>query len=305
MMKKTNNSKKPVGKEQCYPVKQASELMAFLMAIYQGKSRNSIKSLLSHKQVRVNKETVTKYNHPLGPGDWVFVGQPANQRPVVRGLQIVFEDDAIIVIDKEEGVLSVATDTEKRETAYSTLSNYVKAQDPRNRIFVIHRLDRDTSGLMMFAKNQEVQEKLQRNWEQMVTERTYLAVVEGRVDVQEGKVESYLWENKKSMKMHSSHNPNEGEYALTYYRRMKWNDDFSLLQCKLDTGKKNQIRVHLSDIGHPIIGDKKYDAKTNPIKRMALHACELAFVHPVTGKELYFSTPIPKKFSRIFTAKQY
>ncbi|MGL4411429.1 MAG: RluA family pseudouridine synthase [Bacteroidales bacterium] len=304
MMKKTNKSnKKSVGKELCYQVKEASELMPFLMAIYPGKSRNSIKSLLSHKQVRVNKETITQYNHKLNPSDWVFIGEPSNRRPVIKGLQIVYEDQAIIVIDKEEGVLSVATDTEKRDTAYSTLSNYVKAQDPRNRIFVLHRLDRDTSGLMMFAKNQEVQEKMQRNWEQMVTERTYLAVVEGKIEQREGNVESYLWENKKSMKMHSSKDPNEGEYAQTHYRCLRWSESFSLLQCKLDTGKKNQIRVHLSDIGHPIIGDKKYGSKTNPIRRMALHACELAFVHPVTGKELYFSTPIPKKFTRILGAK--
>ncbi|MGL5637453.1 MAG: RluA family pseudouridine synthase [Bacteroidales bacterium] len=294
------NKKKNPGKELCFQVREASELMTFLMKMFPGKSRNSVKSLLSHKQIRVNKQTVSQFNFALNAGDWVFVGEPSHRKPIVKGLQIVYEDRDVIVVDKEAGVLSIATDKEKKLTAYSTLSSYVKAEDPRNRIFVLHRLDRDTSGLMMFAKSQQVQEKMQKNWDKMVTERTYLAVVEGSLEKREDTISSYMWENKKSMKMHSSKDPDDGELAVTHYRTIKWNDSFSMLQVKLDTGKKNQIRVHMQEIGHPIVGDDKYGSKMNPIRRMGLHACELAFIHPTTGKEMYFSTPVPKKFKQLF-----
>lgn len=295
-----NNRNKKANKELCFEVREESELLPFLMKMLHGKSRNSIKSLLSHKQIRVNKAVVSQFNAPLKVKDWVFIGEPTHRKPVVAGLKIIYEDKDIIVIDKEEGILSISTDKEKVKTAYHSLSAYVKAEDPRNRIFVLHRLDRETSGLMMFARSQAVQEKMQKNWDRMVTERTYLAVVEGKVEREEDTIVSYLWENKKSMKMHSTQDPEEGEKAITHYRRMKWNDSFSMLHVKLDTGKKNQIRVHLQDIGHPIVGDSKYGSKIKPIGRMGLHACELAFIHPTTGKEMYFSTPIPKKFSRLF-----
>ena len=287
-------------KEIAVKVTESSELMKFLIDKFPEKSRTTIKSMLAHKLVTVDEMVTTKFDFPLKRGQMVFLNKKkTDEKPRFRGLRIVHEDSAIIVVDKVSGLLSMASDTEKNKTAYSMLSEYVKKFDPKNLIFIVHRLDRDTSGLMMFAKSKKIQEVLQKDWNDSIIDRSYVVIVEGVVENEEGTVTSWLKENK-ALVMFSSQTPNDGQKAVTHYKLLRSNKLFSLLEVKLETGRKNQIRVHMKDIGHPVTGDKKYGAKLNPIGQMGLHARVLAFKHPVTGKTLRFDTPIPVKFLKVF-----
>lgn len=282
------------------PVTEPGELLAFVLARLAGKNRHAVKALLRDRQLLVDGTPVTQFNHPLTPGQNVEVvwEKPAEPKRY-RGLTVLFEDDHLLVIEKAAGLLSIATPKEKFNNAYAILSDHVKRQDPRNRIFVVHRLDRDTSGLMLFAKSEQVQGLLQETWQATVQERTYLAVVEGAVREPKGTIESYLHENK-ALVVYSNQNAYRGQHAVTHYERLKTVPGFSLLKMNLETGRKNQIRVHLQDLGHPIVGDEKYGATADPLGRLGLHAWVLAFVHPVTGKAMRFETPVPRQFSALF-----
>jgi len=276
-----------------------STLLPFLIENLKKMSRDNVKSLLRNKQVTVNDQPVTQFNHELHPKDKIgIIGEKLTDNILLRNMKIVFEDEHIIVIDKNAGLLSMASDNEKYLTAYNILSNYVKLQRPTNKIFIVHRLDRDTSGLMMFARSEKVQSKLQRDWQNNVTARMYTALVEGEVTEPEGTIKSYIFESKALM-MHSSQNPAKGDLAITLFTTLKSNKDYSLLSVTLKTGKKNQIRLHMQEMGHSIAGDKKYGATGNPIGRLGLHASVLAFIHPVTGKELRFESKVPAKFRRL------
>lgn len=288
-------------KEVALKVTGPSELLKFLIEKFPEKSRSTIKSILAHKQISVDDMVTTKFDFPLKRGQMVFLNKKkTDEKPRFRGLRIVHEDNDLIVIDKACGLLSMASETEKQKTAYYMLSEYVKKFDLKNLIFIVHRLDRDTSGLMMFAKSKRVQEVLQKDWNEAIIERSYIAIVEGCIEKTEGTVTSWLKENK-AMVMYSSQTPEDGQKAVTHYKVLKTNKLFSLLDVKLETGRKNQIRVHMKDIGFPVTGDKKYGAKLNPIGQMGLHARVLAFKHPVTGKALRFDTPIPLKFQKLFS----
>lgn len=281
-------------------VKEASELMAFLVAQLPHKNRNNIKTLLRDGQIVVDGQTVTQYNHLLQVGQQVEVRRekgPATN--AYKGLTIVFEDEHLIVIDKQEGLLSIATDTQKTNTAYYILSGHVKRQNPAAKVFIVHRLDRDTSGLMVFAKSEQAKKLLQESWQTAVEQRTYLAVTEGVLRQPEGTVRSYLQESK-ALVIYSSQNPNEGQLAITHYQTLKQTSRYSLVKVDLETGRKNQIRVHMQDLGHPIVGDIKYGARTNPIGRLGLHAWVLSFTHPITGESLRYQTAIPRKFAGLF-----
>ncbi len=287
-------------KEIAVKVTEPSELMKFLIGKFPEKSRTTIKSMLAHKQITVDEMVTTKFDFPLKRGQMVFLNkQKSDEKPRFRGLRIVHEDAHIIVIDKASGMLSMASETEKVKTAYSMLSEYVKKFDPKNLIFIVHRLDRDTSGLMMFAKSKKVQEILQKDWNESIIERSYIAIVEGTVENAEGTITSWLKENK-ALVMFSSQTPDDGLKAITHYKLLKAEKGFSLLEVKLETGRKNQIRVHMKDLGFPVTGDKKYGAKLNPVGQMGLHARVLAFKHPLTGKAMRFDTPIPLKFQKLF-----
>lgn len=287
-----------------FSVAEPTQLLTFLIEKINGKSRNNIKSLLSHKQIKVGNKVISQFDHLLKKGDTVTVlANRKNEQKALAGMEIVYEDRWVIVINKEPGLLSIATDREKRGTAYSILSDYVKEQHRANRIFVLHRLDRETSGLMMFAKDQEVQERLQYNWDKAVSARSYVALVEGEVTPPEDTIVSWLKEGKTFV-VHSSPVDNGGQKAITHYRTIKSNKFYTLLDVELETGRKNQIRVHMQSIGHPVVGDKKYGATHSPIKRVGLHALELSFQHPVTNETLEFSTPIPRKFMTVFGAEK-
>ncbi|WP_223192433.1 RluA family pseudouridine synthase [Paenibacillus sedimenti] len=284
-----------------FTVQEASELLPFLLQTLSSLGRNSVKSILARGQVSVNDKPVTAYNYKLEPGQTVTVSKDKviEEVPFV-GVKILHEDEDVIVILKDAGLLSVAANPQENElTAYRQVMAHVRNHDPKSRIFVLHRLDRDTSGIMMFAKSEKVQQLLQTTWQESVKERTYVALVEGTVKKPEGKISSWLKENK-SLKMYSSPYPNDGQYAETHYKVIQSDRSYSLLEIQLETGRKNQIRVHMQDIGHPIVGDKKYGSKAKPIGRLGLHARVLAFVHPVTGEVLRFETEIPKMFLRVF-----
>ncbi|WP_424767174.1 RluA family pseudouridine synthase [Paenibacillus sp. sgz302251] len=285
-----------------YPVTEPIELLPFLIKNISGAGRNVIKTILAHGQIAVNGKSTTAYNFALQPGDMVTVSKdrPKEKLPF-EGLSIMFEDEHIIVIKKDAGLLSVASDTGKdtEVTAYRQLMAHVRLDSPRNRIFVVHRLDRDTSGVMLFAKSEAVQQQLQNSWQETVQERIYVALVEGMVKKEQATVTSWLKESK-TLKMYSSSYPNDGQHAVTHYKVLRAGKAFSLLEIQLETGRKNQIRVHMEDIGHPVVGDKKYGARTKAIGRLGLHARILAFTHPVTGKLLRFETEIPKVFLKPF-----
>jgi len=293
-------NKLPKPNKFSFTVVENSVLMEFLMSQMAHKSRNNIKSLLGHKQVLVDGKPVSQFDYPLLPGQKVEISSnrilPEQK---FREYNIVYEDQHLIVIDKMAGLLSMATETEKRATAYSLLSKHVKKQDKSNKIFIVHRLDRETSGLMLFAKSETVKNKLQETWNDTVIERTYIAVVEGSVEKQEGTISSYLSEDKV-FKMHSSPHSGSGKEAITHFSILKKNNTYSLLKVNLETGRKNQIRIHMQEMGHSIAGDKKYGAATNPIKRLGLHAQQLSFIHPINGEKMNFETKIPRVFLRLF-----
>ena len=258
--------------------------------------RSSLKAMMKYGQVAVNGVPTSQFDVTVQPGDEMSVNFT---RPFVTfshpRIRLVYEDDDIIVVHKGSGILSVGTDNRSDGTAYSIVRNYLKNKDPHLKLFIIHRLDRDTSGLMMFAKNIEAKEAMQHNWNNMVLSRTYVAVVEGKVEEESGTVRSYLAETSQ-YEVYSTQNPEEGQLAITRYKRLDCRHGYSLIELSLDTGRKNQIRVHMKDLGHPIVGDRKYGAKSSPLRRMALHARTLRFVHPVTRKDMLFETPIPSRF---------
>ncbi|WP_159648786.1 RluA family pseudouridine synthase [Erysipelothrix aquatica] len=256
-------------------------------------SRSKIKSLLKHECISIDNEVTTQFDDPVYVGQTITIVSHNQQRDTP--LQILYEDNEILVIDKPYKLLTVATNKNEELTAYRLASDYVKTQNSKNRIFVVHRLDQDTSGVLMFAKNERVKKMYQDDWNGAVLDRTYIAIVEGRVQKEHDTIKSFLRENKTTH-MYST---TTGQEAITHYSVIRRSEKFSLLKVQLDTGRKNQIRVHMLDIGHPIIGDRKYDAKTNPIKRMGLHAYRMILKHPKSGKVMEFISPLPPKFKRL------
>lgn len=272
-------------------------LLPFLLEVLADRKRTVVKEMLKHNQIAVNEVPTTQFDTELHPGDIVKVNFSREFRVFKhRRIQLIYEDDDILVIEKGYGLLSMGNDRIKEGTAYSIMRDYLKWKDPRNKIFIVHRLDQHTSGLMMFAKSIEAKEAMQHNWNNMVLNRKYLAVVEGSVEEPEGTIRSYLAETSQ-FEVYSTDNPDEGQLAVTRYKTLRRRNGYTMLEIELDTGRKNQIRVHCKDIGHPIAGDRKYGAKTSPIHRLALHAQTLRFVHPITRREMNFSTPIPPNFA--------
>ena len=285
-----------------YKVQQECELLEFLFLTFKNKSRNSVKSLLSNHQVSVDGAPVSQFNFKLYPGDTVIISKKPIRRKTRSNLPIIFENDEIIVINKPSGLLSIASDKEKGSTAYRMLTDYVQQKDKHNRIFVVHRLDEDTSGVLMVAKNVKIQQALQDNWNDLVSSRGYYAIVDGVMENKSGAVKSYLKKNSQNM-MYSSKKAGDGQLAITHYKVIQTSNEYTLLDVHIDSGRKNQIRVHMGDLGHHVIGDDKYGNPTNPIKRLGLHAYELVIKHPFTGKVMKFSAPMPKEFKTLFPGK--
>jgi 23S rRNA pseudouridine1911/1915/1917 synthase len=286
------------------PARRESDMLTLL--IDSGCSKTKAKQLIRHGAVSIGTRKATRPDLPVLPGETVCVRSEQEmheQAGSCPGLAILYEDPDIVVIDKPAGLLTIATEKEKRKTAFYLLSSYFKerAQSRQERIFIVHRLDQGTSGLLVFARNEAAKQALQEQWDQV--EKRYAAVVEGIPARKEGRITSLLAETK-AMRVYSVRDKGgtaTGKEARTDYRVVKEGQGYALLDITLLTGRKNQIRVHMADLGHPIAGDKKYGATTNPLGRLALHACHISFAHPtIPGKRMEFDIPIPGKFHALF-----
>ena len=271
------------------------------MKALDGISRNKAKAILAGGGVTVNGKNRSQHDFPLNPGDRVEISKrksgPTLQNKHVR---LVYEDAYIIVIEKGVGILSMAS-SHHAYSVKTVIDDYLRKSHQGVTAHVVHRLDRDTSGLLVYAKTIEAEQILEHTWREIVTDRRHLALVSGQMEEREGTVESWLKDNKAFF-TYSSPTDNGGKFARTHFRTLRIGPEHSLVELKLDTGRKNQIRVHMQDLGHPVCGDIKYGNGDNPIGRLALHAYRLNFYHPITGEHLSFETPCPKAFKAVFTA---
>ena len=300
--KKVNNEKPAVKKDykniRQITVEKECELLTFLLETFKDQSRNSVKSLLSSHRISVNGAPTSQFNFKLVKGDVLIITKEPIKRKIRSNLPIIFENNEIIVINKPSGLLSVPSDKEKGSTAYRMVSDYVQQKDKHNRIYITHRLDEDTSGVLMFSKNPRICELFQDKWNDIVKKRGYYAIVEGVMEEKKATITSRLVKNAQNL-MYSTKKKNEGQLAITHYEVLRENELYSLLDVNIDTGRKNQIRVHLGEKGHHVIGDDKYGEPANPLKRLGLHAYELTFIHPLSGKKMTFTAPMPKEFEHL------
>ena len=282
-----------------YVVESEAPLLEWLLNNVKG-TKTKIKATLQGKGIRVNGKVVTRYDYPLLPGMKVGVSttKKNNEEFKSRYLKIVYEDRYLVVVDKNVGILSMAAGHSSLNVK-RVLDDYFRQTDQKCRAHVVHRLDRDTSGLLIYAKDMEAEQILERNWREIVYDRRYVAVVSGEMENDEGTLASWLKDNAAYI-TYSSPVDNGGKYAVTHYHTLARTTDHSLVEFKLDTGRKNQIRVHTADIGHPVCGDIKYGNGDDPIGRLCLHAYVLCFWHPITGERMEFQTPIPPDFRRLF-----
>lgn len=278
-----------------FRVKEATTLLEFIQKALDGVSHNRAKAILTGGGVRVDHKNTRQFDLTLQPGQLVEISKRKPKSELQsKFVKIVYEDPQIIVIEKAPGILSMAS-SHHSFCVKQVLDDYFHRTHQKCNAHVVHRLDRDTSGLLVYAKTLEAEQILEHNWRDIVTDRRYLALVSGELPQQQGSVESWLKDNKAYF-TYSSPTDNGGKYALTHYRVLKSNGRHSLVELKLETGRKNQIRVHMQDLGHPVCGDTKYGNGDDPIGRLALHAFRLNFYHPITGEPLKFETPVPKGF---------
>jgi 23S rRNA pseudouridine1911/1915/1917 synthase len=282
-------------------VSKPAFLLPFLLENVADSNRTRIKQMLKFGSIKVNGRVTTSHSHTLKPGDTVeFLGKRAAKAERARKdarIDIVYEDDEIIVINKAPGLLTMANEKERSRTLYFELTSYERSKSPdgKGRVFIVHRLDRDTSGLIVFAKNPKAKAFLQKNWPQV--EKKYQAVVEGKPSRENGSIRSSLVEDKFKRVYKSS--SEEARDSVTHYRTVSSNGEYSLLEVTLETGRKNQIRVHLADLGHPVAGDEKYGAHSDPLGRLALHSYYLAFPHPSLNKRMAFERKASDEFNRL------
>lgn len=270
-------------------VNEEKILLEFLKEKLKDMSKNNVKNLLTKKRIKVNGKVITKHDYLLKLNDVIEIGNTEISTEF-NNIKIIYEDEHLIAVNKPSGLLTIANEKEKEKTLYNIVRNYMKEKNKFNKIFIVHRLDKDTSGVVLFAKNEKIKNLLQNNWND-ITKRIYYAVVEGNTKEKET-LKSYLKENK-NLETYSS---NTGDLAITKYEKIKSNNEYSLLKIEIKTGRKNQIRVQLSDINNPILGDTKYGTKDNKIKRMMLHATTLEIINPLTNKKQIFNSEIPNIF---------
>jgi 23S rRNA pseudouridine1911/1915/1917 synthase len=290
-----------------YTVSHADPLLVFLIASLELK-RKDIKNLLKYGAVAVNGVVVSQFDHRLAIGDEVVINDlrtAVAARDLKRALvQIVYEDDAIMVLDKPAGLLTVATANEKTDTLFCRLNRYLQARHragPENAL-VVHRLDQETSGLVLFAKSELVRQTLRNGW--AAVEKIYRAAVVGVPDPAQGTIITYLTETTALQVFSNDHKVQNSRLAKTRYRLLRTSGDFSLLEVRLATGRKHQIRVHLAGLNCPVVGDRRYGTKSDECNRLALHAVALEFAHPVSGEPLRFDSPLPAAIGRLFPRSQ-
>lgn len=282
-------------------VKAENNVLKLLQEEITFMSKNNIKSAFTRGQIIVNNK-LAKPNQIVTKGDVIVIDRSKKvifKSGVNLKLDIIFENNEIIVVNKPSGLLTVGNDKEKIKTLYHAVTDYVKEENVNNRIFIVHRLDKDTSGVVLFAKNENLKHVLQDKWNKLVKKREYIAVVEGKVSPKRNTITTWLLETKTRL-VYSSSKPGDGKEAITEYEVLNQNKEFALVKLNLQTGRKNQIRVHMSEMGNPVTGDKMYHALKNPLKRLALHASSLEIEHPFTKKIMVFSKEVPNTFLKLF-----
>lgn len=281
-----------------YVVNDEAPLLEWLIANIKG-SRSKIKATLQGRGIKVNGKCVTQFDFPLQKGMKIAVSQTKkNDQFKSRYVKLVYEDRWLVVVEKNIGILSMAAG-HKSLNVKSVLDNYFQKTGQKCRAHVVHRLDRDTSGLMVYAKDMDTEQIFEHNWHEIVYDRRYVAVVSGEVAENEGTIANWLKDNKAYV-TYSSPVDNGGKYAVTHFHVLDRTTEHSLVEYQLETGRKNQIRVHSADMGHPVCGDTKYGNGDDPIHRLCLHACVLCFWHPITRERMEFDTPVPTSFRQIF-----
>ena len=285
-----------------FKVKRESELLTYLIEELKF-SRNNAKNLLSHKMISIDGAPVSQFNFLVYPGDTLIISKNPIKKKALEKLPIIYEDDDIIALDKPFGVLSVASDKEKAVTAYRMVMDYVQAKDKHNRIFVVHRIDKETSGVLIFAKNEKIQKLFQDNWNELVKKRGYYAICEGSFIKKEDTIINYLKMNSLNLMYIADRHDKKAQKCITKYKVIKENAKYSLVDVEIMTGRKNQIRVTLGSLGHFILGDDKYGEPENPINRLCLHAYELDIKNPLTDKTYKLVSKMPQSFIDLMANK--
>lgn len=298
-MRNTNNTYKTQGGDNLViTVKENAPLLEYLINNV-SESRSKLKATLQGRGIAVNGRMVTQFDYQLKAGDKIIISRHKKQNQFKsRYVKIVYEDRWLVVVEKNIGILPMAAGHSSLNVK-SVLDDYFLKSRQKCRAHVVHRLDRDTSGLMVYAKDIETEQILEHNWHQIVYDRRYVAVVSGEMEQDNGTIANWLKDNKAYI-TYSSPTDNGGKYAVTHFQVLNRTTEHSLVEYKLETGRKNQIRVHSADMGHPVCGDVKYGNGDDPLHRLCLHAYMLCFTHPVTGEPMEFSTPIPTAFRSLF-----
>lgn len=282
-----------------FEVKEEVTLLPFLFSSLSGLSKSEVKSMLKYKHIAIKGSAVTQFDTPLSPGDIVQVNFGRSfykfSNPQVK---VIYEDKWFVVIEKASGLLSVANDTAREKNAFHIVRDYVRHDNPDAEIYVCHRLDQYTSGILVFAKDESLMMELRSNWDFYVKERRYVCVTENIPARPEDTIESLLTQNEH-LRVHSTNDETVGRLAVTHYKVIQTRGRYALVDVEIFTGKKNQIRVHMSEMGCPIAGDMKYGAETNPVRRLMLHNYRLSFIHPVTGELMRFTLPTPSVFRKL------
>ena len=276
---------------QKYKVLKEETIIEYLTK--QGIAKNKVKTLVKVGNISVNNKVINKLPYTVYPDDIITIGNKINN----YDLNIIYEDNNYLVVDKKEGLLTISTSNENKnneETLYKIVRKYLN--DKKEYAFIVNRIDKETSGLVIFAKNEKLKNILQEDWNNIVKSRKYIAIVSGYI-AKDGKIDNYLYEDKLTF-VHST--KAGGKRAITNYHVIKTNKKYSLLDINIETGRKNQIRVHMSEMNHPIVGDKKYYSKDNSLKRLCLHHYEISLMDPISNKLLTFKSEIPKVFNNLF-----
>jgi len=278
-------------------VSVSGSLLNALEILVPGAARRTLRQMLSQRRIRVNGEIRVDVRHHVAPGDVLEIASAGILAKLPYGLEVLYEDNDIIVVHKPVNLLTVATAGERERTVYACLRAGLKERSQGRNLFTVHRLDKFASGILVFARSERVQSLLKGIFQRHDIQRKYWAIVEGLVEKNQGTIQSYLVENHL-MRMSSTDDKNRGKFAVTHFRVLRRTRGISSLEITLETGRKNQIRVHLSEMGHPIVGDRAYGSTKDPLKRLGLHAFHLGFRHPITGKPMLFQTPPPDEFVR-------
>ena len=281
-------------------IKEDGTLLATAATLLPDHKPTKLKSMLKHNQLAVNGVPSRQFDLAVHAGDQLWVNFDRSFQVFSHPrIKLVYEDNDIIVVDKGYGVLSTAAGKPSDDTVYNIIKKYARGFSDKANVYVVHRLDRDTSGLMLLTRTKQARDKLISNWNNMVIERKYVAVVEGNVAQPEGTIKSFLAENPDTFEMYSTDDKKVGRLAVTKYRLIKQGKRFAMVELEIKTGRKNQLRVHMQDMGNPVSGDRKYGGHPSPINRIALHATVLSFVHPITGKMVTFNSPFPDNFKKL------